>query len=345
MDSYLTHTGVEAYKFRAFDTTCYAHILDLSHARIKLVRGFMSVDARAKEMGAQLAFNANGWGLQPNGTNLSNEYLVIEGQVIQATAIDYRPCMNITKDGVIEFLDRPNLQTVWNVIGFDRYIARKGIYNSQINNNESHPRTIYGTDASGCLIILVCEGRTATEKGLTFAECWTIMQDFGATDCGNADGGYSSCAYNTFFGGLIDESYKVEYRRTVMQVLFFANQLGEVPPPLPPPPLPTGAKMFEVKVSITERAIPSMYSTGGAIVTAGTRFESSKSVLGDPSKPADKNVLFEQLPNGKWLPRVYNGITYLEAVSVVPPTTNDTFTATIKDDATGEVWTGTLTKQ
>jgi len=309
--SYLTHTGVEVYMIRRFETTCYVHILDLDHAKIKLVNGFSNVTTRAQEMSATLAFNANGWGLQQASANLSNEYLVIEGVVIQATAIDYRPCMNISKDGIIEFLDHPNFRTAWNVIGFDRYIARSGVYNTAINNNTPDPRTVYGKDASGCLVILVCEGRQAGEKGLTFKEVWSVMQEFGVTDCGNADGGYSSCAYNEFFpGGLMNESYKVEYRRTVMQVLFFANQLGEVPPTGDP----TMDKFFMVITTNNERMTPSMYQVK---TRAGSPVNTIIKVAGGeltPDTDARSNAKFVQTASGWYQPFSYNGKTFMVEV-------------------------------
>lgn len=319
MDSFLTHTGVEVYKFRKFETTCFVHILDLDHVGVKLINGFSSVDERAREKNAQLAFNANGWGLQPGNVSASNEYLMIEGQVIQATALDNRPCMNITKDGQLEFLDRPNFTKSYNVIGFDRYIARHGLFNTAIHDISTAPRTVYGKDTSGCLVILVCEGRRAGEKGLTFAECWNVMQDFNVTDCGNADGGYSSACINSFFGGLMNESYKVEYRRTVMQVLFFATQLGEVMPPTDPPTEGTPMPTYKVLAPVAPRQTPSMYSASLPNIQTGFEFVSGAEKNSGNTGDANNGVVFQQLPNGYWVPMVYKGTTYLQAVTVVTP--------------------------
>jgi len=266
----LTHTGVEVYRLRRFDTSCVVHVIDLQHVKIKIANGFSSVPQRAVSTGASLAFNANGWGLQKGNASLSNEYMMIEGVVIQAKAIDYRPCMNITKDGQIEFLNRPNFTKSYNVIGFDRFIAQNGVYNARINDNSVAPRTVYGKDRFGSLVFLVCEGRRAGEKGLTFKECWSVMLEFGVTDCGNADGGYSSAAYNDQLGGLLTVSYTTEYRRTVNQVLFFASQLGEVVDVEVPTDEQAGKKFIVVN-TVRPRSAPSMFTVSfEATLPAGT---------------------------------------------------------------------------
>lgn len=305
--SQLTHAGVEVYTIRRFDTSCYVHILDLDHVNLKLVNGFMAVPQRAESLKAQLAFNANGWGLQKGNASLSNEYLVIEGVVIQATAIDYRPCMHISKNGVIEFLDHPNFNTAWNVIGFDRYIARHGVYNSAIQNNTPDPRTVYGVDASGCLIVLVCEGRREEEKGLTFAECWSVLQEFGCTDCGNADGGYSSCAYNETLNGLLNETYKVEYRHTVMQVLAYTRPLGEVPPEEP------GDTMTYQMRTIGDTNMRAQPNTAAAKLLPSNGVLANSTLSGDELFTAIselKNSLgVYQKVGDKWLKVTYGGVT------------------------------------
>lgn len=328
MDNHLTHTGVEVYSTRRFGTVCFVHVLDLQHVRIKLVKGFSSVTDRARDTNASLAFNANGWGLQPGSVSLSNEYLMIEGVVIQAVALDNRPCMNISKAGVIEFLDRPNFRTSYNVIGFDRIIARGGVYNTRIRDNSVAPRTVYGKDKFGSLVILVCEGRRAGEKGLTFAECWSVMREYDVTDCGNADGGYSSAAVNSFFKspnnnfGLLNDSYKTEYRRTVMQVLFFADQLGEVTLPVEPEIPGANMKRYKVLIGVKPRKTPSMYETiAKPNLAVGLEFDSSAEKIYGITNDANSGVTFRQMIDGYWVPILYKGIKYLELIGevTVPP--------------------------
>ena len=238
-ESFNTHVGVTMHKMRRFGTDCIVHVFDLSKVKMKLTRPFSEVPAAVHKAGATHGFNNGGWGLQKTSKGAPNEYLIIEGQVIQNKAIDGRPCMDISKDGKISFLERPNFKTAYNVIGFDRLISVKGQYNTRIKDHSRAPRTIYGKDAMGRLVILTCEGRALAQAGLTFEECWQVMKEFGVTDCGNADGGYSTCAVNTAVSqDTLIKSYLVERRLVVCQTLFFAEPIPGNPVP-DADPIPT----------------------------------------------------------------------------------------------------------
>lgn len=233
-----THNGIQYEKIRRFETDCYIHVIDLQKAKMSIYNGFRTVPEAVAEKGAQLGFNAGGWGAEGH-KNVANEWLIIEGRIIQMNSFDARPCMHISKSGVIEFLNRPNLSNSWNIIGFDRLIAVNGSWNTRINDNSVNPRTIYGKTAEGKLFVMVCEGRLPDQKGLTFAECWKVAQEYNVISCGNADGGYSSAVVNTSISSLaLNKSYlgEVPSRRVVYQVLFHADATGEVPPPVDPSP-------------------------------------------------------------------------------------------------------------
>lgn len=246
-----THEGIEFTQIRRYGTDCFVHIIDLTKVVLKIRNGFMSVTDAVSISGAQLGFNAGGWGLWKN-KSLPNEYLIIEGRVVSAQSYDLRPCLHISKAGNLEFLNRPNFSTSWNVVGFDRIIAAGGVYNTRINDNASNPRTIYGKDVTGRLVILVCDGRLPEQKGLTFKEGWEVMKEFDVTDCGNADGGYSSAAVNTALApALLNKSYlgEVPPRRVVYQVLINAKKTGNTsPPPLPPEPPKQVVKIIDATV-------------------------------------------------------------------------------------------------
>jgi hypothetical protein len=269
-----THIGINLQQIRRFNTDCFVSVIDLQSVRVKLTHGFASVTNAAVRHGATLAFNGGGWALWPN-PSLPNEYLVIEGRVIQHRSYDGRPCIEITRDNKILFHDRPNLLNAWNIFGFDRFIARHSIFNSRISDRTSSaPRTVYGADIHGNLVVMVCEGRQPDQKGLTFPEIWEVMQEFNVTDCGNADGGNSSAI--VLDGQLLNTQYKSEYRRVVHQVLFFAD--GE--PPVEPP---TGGTMDRYKLitSVTLRPQPAV-SGAGPQIPAGAEFESDSTANGTP---------------------------------------------------------------
>ena len=220
-----THEGIILHKVRRYETDCYIHTINLKIVPMKLTYGFRSVTDACKQNKASLSFNGGGWGLWLN-KSLPNEYLVIDGVWKQSKSFDGRPCITTSKTGVpmgglVEVRNRP-VSSDYNAWGFDRIIAKDKIWNTRIYDNSTAPRTISGVDDNGHLIILVCEGRTIGQKGLTFKECYNVMLEFRARSFGANDGGYSSCAVNTYFDNpLLNNSYTVEYRRTVHQVLFF----------------------------------------------------------------------------------------------------------------------------
>jgi hypothetical protein len=318
-----THIGIAVHRLRRFETDCFIAVIDLQAVRVKLTHGFASVTDAAVRHGATLAFNGGGWGLWSN-KSLPNEYLVIEGRVIQDQSFDGRPCMEITKDGQIKFLDRPNLSTAWNVFGFDRFIALHGVFNNRISDRTTAaPRTVYGVNIYGQLVVLVCEGRQSDQRGLTFPECWEVMQEFNATDCGNADGGNSSAI--VLDGELLNSQYRSEFRRVVHQVLFFAD--GEIVPP-PPPTGETMSTQIKVIVPVKSRKTPSMFE----VITKGNHavgheFTSSATETHEETIEGKKHLItWRQNDEDKfWYPMVYKGVAYLVEVGDEPPSDEKVF--------------------
>lgn len=307
---------MEVSKIRRFDTNCFVAVVDLSKYSIKIAHPFDTVTGAAKKYNATLAVNMGGWNLWPGRPSDPNEYLVIEGRVVQDKSFDQRPCVEITRENKIVFQDRPNLAKAWNVFGFDRFIARHGSFNERISDRTSvAPRTLYGVNIYGHLVICVAEGRQPDQRGLTFPECWSVMQEFNCTDVGNADGGNSSAM--VLNGELLNEQYKSEYRRVVSQFLVFGN-ITEVPET----PQETVMKKFEVIVPVKSRKTPSMFET----VTKGNHavghtFNSSISeTKTETIQGVDHLITFVQNDEDKfWYPMVYKGVAYLVEVGDVPP--------------------------
>lgn len=55
-----------------------------------------------------------------------------------------------------------------------------------------NPRTAIGQRADGAVLLLVIEGRQTTSLGASMADLVTVMEDFGAVNAANLDGGMSS---------------------------------------------------------------------------------------------------------------------------------------------------------
>jgi exopolysaccharide biosynthesis protein len=58
-----------------------------------------------------------------------------------------------------------------------------------------NPRTCIGQTADGTVLMLVIDGRQATSLGATFDDCIDILEEYGAVNAANLDGGSSSVMY------------------------------------------------------------------------------------------------------------------------------------------------------
>ena len=55
-----------------------------------------------------------------------------------------------------------------------------------------NPRTVIGQTADGTVLLLVIDGRQTTSLGASYEDCIRIMQQYGAINAANLDGGSSS---------------------------------------------------------------------------------------------------------------------------------------------------------
>lgn len=58
-----------------------------------------------------------------------------------------------------------------------------------------NPRTCIGQTADGAVLLLVIDGRQATSLGATYEDCINILEEYGAINAANLDGGSSSVMY------------------------------------------------------------------------------------------------------------------------------------------------------
>lgn len=172
---------------------------------IKLKRGFAN-DNSAVRSGetarsfanrniATLAINASVFG---DNFNLRG-HIIHEGSVLLNTAgmsglhilgikadntlVSYPPDTAISTmlaDGCVE-----------TVIGFEP-IVKNGVKIDSPREVSNHPRQVIGQLPNKDIIILTCDGRTATDLGMNMSDCSRIMLAEGATFAYNLDGGGSN---------------------------------------------------------------------------------------------------------------------------------------------------------
>ncbi|MBR6303849.1 MAG: phosphodiester glycosidase family protein [Lachnospiraceae bacterium] len=85
--------------------------------------------------------------------------------------------------------------------GDDNHFTKLIINSESVSLNGSgsgaNPRTVIGQKADGTVLILVTDGRGAGgHLGATAADVISVMQEYGAVNAANLDGGSSSCMYH-----------------------------------------------------------------------------------------------------------------------------------------------------
>ncbi|PVG81774.1 hypothetical protein DDE18_17560 [Nocardioides gansuensis] len=136
-------------------------------------------------------------------------------------------------------------------ISGDRPILLGGI-RTVINDTVMHPRTALGVDVDGRkLFLLVVDGRSTASRGFTMVELANTLQQLGADDALNLDGGGSSTLYSRLLTGemgLVNEpsdgqernvpnGFGVYYRGAwTPPVLISQTPAPTTPPPTTPPP-------------------------------------------------------------------------------------------------------------
>lgn len=79
--------------------------------------------------------------------------------------------------------------------------------------NEYSARTAIGQDAEGRVLMLVAKGRQPDSLGANMKDLIKIMQDFGAVNAGNLDGGNSTAMYLN--GDIVYSGFRLESSRTL----------------------------------------------------------------------------------------------------------------------------------
>lgn len=351
-ESKSTHVGVEFYSLKRFGTNCYIHVIDTKKAKVSVTpRGnFGTVKSAIKKYNAQIGVNGGGWP-QPSIPNvIANEIWVSNGNYIVTSAKDDRGFINITKDGSLEIRQTDkNISGLWNVWGFDRILGTDGIFNSKIKDTYTKDaRTGTGITKDGKLVLLSAEGNDYYQKGLTFKEMWSVLSEFECIIGGNNDGGSSTQVVNTaisensLFSGSDGKDANV-----MNHVLIFSEPTGEIV--IPEEPTEGETKMlYKVINSCKPRKSPTMYEQITlAELPIGTQFNGGTIEQVDSQGKVDDGVIFVQDESTMyWIPLVYAGKEYARSITVSNPPVeeNDSFTATIEDDLTGEIWSGTLSK-
>lgn len=168
------------------------HLFLIQKARMEVYQSISSsgkatVLAMATKTGAQIA--VNGGDYDPY-TGDPTGLLAVNG-VIKSLKEGYMPWLNITSDNKPSIEDWNSTVQPYNAVALRRMLVVDGKVspNTSAAWYERHPKTAYGVNARGELIIVEVDGRTDQSAGVNLFELAQLCIDAGAVRAGDAGGG------------------------------------------------------------------------------------------------------------------------------------------------------------
>jgi len=219
----VTFNGITYRTMRRFNADCHVLICDMQGQRFHVTpfTTMRTVSQAANELGAKVVVNGDGWAI--NG-RFPNSIAASDGRFYQRVQLHYRPWINIARNNAVTF-DWRRPQNLYNAVSGDRYLIQNARYNQSIQNVTKDPRTVIGYTRDNKLVIMVADGRTAQNAGLSFREASDILLEFGTVTAINLDGGGSSAMWieNKIVNIPIDQNVPGKERPVVNHLCIFVN--------------------------------------------------------------------------------------------------------------------------
>jgi len=194
--------GAVLHKIRRFKTNCFVLVLDLAELETVVTPPDVGEKHHPRTVSEfvdqfKVRVAVNGDGFHYFGDMVKVISLNASTGNIYGEQLEYRPVINFSKENLISFawknLGNANL---WNAVAGDRFILENGVYNSNIIDPATEPRTIAGKTSTGLLVLLVADGRqSGVTEGLTFPQVASVVREFDVLTAINLDGGGSSTLY------------------------------------------------------------------------------------------------------------------------------------------------------
>lgn len=162
-----------------------------------------------EESGAVVAMNAGGYSVSRRGGNGTlNSLTIIDEELLYGEANEVYSMIGLTSDGILKLgnytYEEAIEQGINDAISFGPFLIVDGV--NQITDTSTgglQPRSAIGQTEDGAIIFVVIEGRSTSSVGATLYDLQEIMQDYGAYNAANLDGGGSSTLY--YEGELVNE--------------------------------------------------------------------------------------------------------------------------------------------
>ena len=182
----------------------------------------VSVSGFAQEYGAQIAINANFFDGSTCGLAMGDGRVWRDAYRDRCGAsVAFGPRAGGTRLAFFESVDRPTTcELDWArqvITGWPRLLDRGAVVfepEEPIGMYRFHPRTAVGATPGGdTLVLAVVDGRRNGLPGMTSLGLIPLMEEFGASDAINLDGGGSTELYIAAEGGVVNRpSDRVERR-------------------------------------------------------------------------------------------------------------------------------------
>lgn len=208
--------SISIEKLREYDTDIYVADIQLSDA--SLLKTALAentygrniketTSAIAKENNAIFAINGDYYGFRDYGYVLRNGVLYRNtAGDSDALVIDNKGDFSTIAESQVS-LDSLDLKSIWQILSFGPALLKDGQIvvdnNSEVSQHmSSNPRTAIGQISPLHYIVVVSDGRTSDNAGLSLVDLAQVFADKGCKNAYNLDGGGSSTMY--FNGELIN---------------------------------------------------------------------------------------------------------------------------------------------
>lgn len=172
----------------------------------------LKIDQLVADSGAVAGINAGGF-KDENGVGSGGQPLGIvikDGELIYDGGSSYVIGFNKENKLIIGFMtsEKALSQNLRDAVSFGPLFIVNG-KRTQVSGwgGGLNPRTCIGQRQDGAVLLLTIDGRQATSLGATYDDCINIMEEYGAINAANLDGGSSTVMY--YNGEIINVSASV----------------------------------------------------------------------------------------------------------------------------------------
>ena len=227
---------IEVSSLRAYDTDIYVADVQVSSAQYLKTALAQNAFGRnlkdttsdmAEAAGAILAINGDYYGFRDEG------YVLRNGVLYRDTASSSTDALVVYGDGTMAAANQDSATAqslkeagAWQILSFGPVLVDNGqiavAANAEVGQSKSsNPRTAIGMVSPLHYVVVVSDGRTGDNEGLSLYELAQVLIDNGATFAYNLDGGGSTTLY--FEGEVLNNptSGNVGGERQVSDIVYF----------------------------------------------------------------------------------------------------------------------------